>query len=161
MRLLYLWAYWDPRAVHITSLKSIYLYKMYLFIQGEGETEDFHLLISSPNACKSQGWLKLRPQAQNSTQISHRHGRDPNTWATTCCLLRCISRKLDGKWRWDLILHTSIRTLGVPSSGLTNCATSAPHIWSGSNLITVLQSAYSSLLVTDKENDIRSSKQQS
>lgn len=68
----------------------------------------FQPLVCSPNGRKGQSWARPTGTAQNSTQVSHVHGRAPSAWAI-CCFPRCMSRESDQKWSsWDLRWHSLI-----------------------------------------------------
>lgn len=45
-----------------------------------------NVLIHSQNAYNRHGLARLNSGANNSVQVSHVGGKDPFTWAITCCL---------------------------------------------------------------------------
>lgn len=51
--------------------------------------------IDFPNGHKVWVWPRPKPGAYNSIQVSHLHGRDPNTWAISCYFPRCNRMELE------------------------------------------------------------------
>lgn len=86
----------------------------------KGRSRDFPSADSLPRCL----WARPKPRAGNSVQVSHVGGRDPSTWAVTCCLPGWASGAEPGVERrhfhvgrpcapccvnWNSLLHVFLR----------------------------------------------------
>lgn len=76
----------------------VYTY-VYIIRDTVRKRELFPILIYSLNAYNSWIWASLKQGARDSIQVSHMSGREPSTAASRTYNIR----KLDWKWRQDLI----------------------------------------------------------
>lgn len=60
-----------------------------IFILCERE-RPFICRLSCSNASHSQGWARMKSEAQSTIWVAHMGDRDPSTWAITCCLPDCM-----------------------------------------------------------------------
>lgn len=72
------------------------------------------------------GWTRPKSGAWHSILVSHVSGSDPNTWTFFCCLPKCISGELVGKWSsqdWNLRFDMGCQHCGwrlTPPHGTTS-----------------------------------------
>lgn len=78
----------------------------------EGERENFHPLVHSPNVHSSRGWAKPKLGVRSFIQVSHRGDRSPRTWTISRCFLRCMSWEVNWKCcSWNCNWHPN----GLPA----------------------------------------------
>lgn len=78
----------------------------------------------------SQGWAKIKPEAKNSIPTSQMHSRHSSTCIVSCCLGRCITRKLSQNWNPGTGTDVLIQDVGVTSCGSTHSVTaSTPSLY--------------------------------
>lgn len=82
----------------------------------------FYLQFYSLDACNEQGSVRLKPEVRNFIQVSH--VGDPSTCIILYCSPRLHTVETGLERGTGRDLRCSNGRLGVPSDGLTHCATS-------------------------------------